>query len=118
MRPRTGGDTRRGLRVTGLGKHAARDRAAKSKAVQDVLPGTTRRSIQYWQSNYTLTADDDRLITRAIEICGRDPDRLVKWFGGGVHFEDNPAMAFRIAREAGALSPLPPKDERLLKDGQ
>jgi hypothetical protein len=80
----------------GLGKDAARKRAAK--AVEHLLPGTTKRTIKYWEANYSVTADDESLIAQAIEHCGHDHDRLDGWFAVQINWADNPVPAWIMSR--------------------
>jgi hypothetical protein len=84
------------LHRAGLGKEAARKRAAK--AVQGVFPTTTKRTIKYWQSKYSITVDGEQLIARAIEHHGHDHDRLVDHFVAYIDFWDNPVAALEILR--------------------
>lgn len=80
----------------GLGKDAARKRAAE--ALQRVLPTTTKRTIKYWQGNYSITVDDEPLIAQAIEHHGHDHDRLVGWFVDLIDWADNPVAAWTAVR--------------------
>jgi hypothetical protein len=84
------------LQRAGLGKDAARRRAAE--ALQRVLPTTTKRTIKYWQGNYSITVDGEQLIARAIEQHGHDHDRLVGWFLGLIDWADTPVAAWTAVR--------------------
>jgi hypothetical protein len=81
---------------TGLGKEPARRRAAK--AVEHLFPTTNKRTIKCWQRNYSIGADDERLIAMAIERHGHDHDRLVANFAGLIDWTDNPVVAWNITR--------------------
>ena len=57
----------------GLGKDAARRRAAE--AVERLFPTTTKRTIKHWQRNYSIRAEDEGQIAKAIERHGHNHDR-------------------------------------------
>jgi hypothetical protein len=78
----------------GLGKNAARRRAAK--ALQGVFPATIDQ-IRYWQYIYPLAAGDEKLIAGAINRYGTDHRHIAGWFAGLIQIAVDPAAA-RSAR--------------------
>jgi hypothetical protein len=86
------------LHRAGLSKGEARTEAAKG--VKGVLPaskGNQAEAIRYWQTNYSITADDEKLIARVISRYGNDRRHIVGWFIGLIRFAIDPEAA-RTAR--------------------
>ena len=82
------------LHRAGLSKRDARKRA--TKALHGVFPATTEQ-IRYWQQEYPISADDEKLIAGALNRYTDDHRHIAGWFAGLIRLAVDPVAA-RTAR--------------------
>lgn len=85
------------LERAGLGKQKARERAARVLAKGPFPTAPSSYAIERWQRDLAppLTPADEKVITNAINRCGKNHDGLAAYFIGFVHFALNPLARIR-----------------------